>query len=291
LQLLARLGSRPTIADIVTPIFRDGLHPKDVIELCGPEGTGKSEILLNAVASVILPKRWKSIPLNGKDASVIYIDNDYKFSILRLVTLMENRISTNLKTIDQQDLELSQLTNDIEVLIKKCLSKLSIVRCASSSEFLVTLYSLEQTLLSNPNISVVMIDSISAFYWVDKCNNGESLAAQEKNMRLATEVLSKFVNNFSLIVIATKCAYFKKRKHDEDFNSEASSIGHSENFKTDHQDFLCKAWGQFVTKRFLLEKHTFTNSFRCCCMETRVNKTDRSATAFKITENGVQSMQ
>lgn len=286
-QLLARLGSRPSISDVVSPIFKDGLNPKDVVELCGLEGTGKSEILLNIVASVILPKTWKSIPLNGKDASVIFIDNDYKFSILRLVALMENRISVNLKTVDQQDLE---LTNDIEVLIKKCLSKLSLIRCASSSEFLVTLYSLEQTLLSNPNISVVMIDSISAFYWIDKCSNGESVAAQEKNMKLATEVLSKFVNNFSLIVIATKCDFYKKRTRDEDFISEASSVSHFENFKSDHQDYMCKAWGQFVTKKFLLEKQIFTNSFRCYGTENRMSKTDRSAITFKITENGVQSM-
>lgn len=285
LQLLARLGSRPSIAGVLSPIFNDGPSPKDVIELFGTEGTGKSEILMNLVAGIILPKTWKSINLNGKDASVIFIDNDYKFSIIRLVTLMENRIHATLKNGHQTE---GNLTNDVEMLIQKCLSKLSLIRCTSSSELLVTLYSLEQTLLSNPNLSVIMIDSVSAFYWIDKCNGGESLVAQERNLTLISEVLSKFINSFSLIVIATKCALMKKRIR-EDCNMEKSA-SNLDKLKNDHQEFLCKAWGQLVTHRFHVEKQLTMNHFKCQCIHFGASKNDRTAIQYQITDNGIQAL-
>ncbi|XP_061164009.1 DNA repair protein XRCC2-like [Saccostrea echinata] len=279
LQLLARLGSRPSISDVLSPIFKEGPNSKDVIELYGPEGTGKTEILLNIVAHTILPKSWKSVPLNGKDASVIFIDNDYKFSILRLVALMESRINMILKNLDQHE----HTTNDVEMLIQKCLSRLSLIRCSSSAELLVTLYSLEQTILSNPNLAVIMIDSISAFYWIDKCNCGESLSAQERNMRLITEVLSQFVNDFSLIVIATKCELFKKKTPKEDSYSETPSNTVPD--KMDHQEFLCKPWGQLVTQRYILEKQSAKKTFKC---QIEISKNNISVIKFKITENGIQ---
>lgn len=236
------------------------------------------------MAGIILPKTWKSINLNGKDASVIFIDNDYKFSIIRLVTLMENRIHATLKNAHQAEENFTY--NDVELLIQKCLSKLSLIRCTSSSELLVTLYSLEQTLLSNPNISVIMIDSISAFYWIDKCNGGESLAAHEKNLTLISGVLSKFINSFSLIVIATKCALMKKRIR-EDCNQEKSA-SNLDRFKNEHQEFLCKAWGQLVTQRFHLEKQSATNHFMCHCIHFSSSKNDRTVIQFQITDNGIQ---
>lgn len=239
---------------------------------------------MNLVAGIILPKTWKSVNLNGKDASVIFIDNDYKFSILRLVTVMENRIHATLKNAHQAE---ENLTNDVELLIQKCLSKLSLIRCTNSSELLVTLYSLEQTLLSNPNISVIMIDSISAFYWIDKCNGGESLAAQEKNLTLISEVLSKFINSFSLIVIATKCALMKKRTR-EDYNLEKSA-SNIDRLKNDHQEFLCKAWGQLVTQRFHVEKQLASNHFKCHCIHLGSSKNaDKTVIQFQITDNGIQ---
>lgn len=80
-------------------IFNDGFSVKDVIELFGIEGIGKFEILLNFVVGIILFKMWKLVNLNGKDVSVIFIDNDYKFFILWLVIVMENRIYVILKNV------------------------------------------------------------------------------------------------------------------------------------------------------------------------------------------------
>lgn len=80
-------------------IFNDGFSVKDVIELFGIEGIGKFEILLNFVVGIILFKIWKLVNLNGKDVSVIFIDNDYKFFILWLVIVMENRIYVILKNV------------------------------------------------------------------------------------------------------------------------------------------------------------------------------------------------
>lgn len=77
-----RFGSCLFIVGVLLFIFNDGFSVKDVIELFGIEGIGKFEILLNFVVGIILFKIWKLVNLNGKDVSVIFIDNDYKFFIL-----------------------------------------------------------------------------------------------------------------------------------------------------------------------------------------------------------------
>jgi DNA-repair protein XRCC2 len=84
---------RPSINGIEDSLFNDGPNFKDVYEFYGSEGTGKTELLLNLITSMILPKEWNSLQLNGSNAGVIFIDTDYKFQILRLVNLMEKRIT------------------------------------------------------------------------------------------------------------------------------------------------------------------------------------------------------
>ncbi|XP_022325779.2 DNA repair protein XRCC2-like isoform X2 [Crassostrea virginica] len=276
-QVLSRLQNFSTFEGVIPSVFKDGLHRKDVIELYGGEGTGKSEILLNVVAAMILPKIWKSIHLNGKDAHVIYIDNDYKFSMIRLVTIIESKIYSTLQEEEIQDEEIRK--EDIENLVQKCLSNLTLIRCSSSSELLITLYGLNESMLCDPNLAMILIDSISAFYWIDKCNGGESLMAQEKNMMQITEVLQKLIKKFDLIIIATKCALFKRRNQDYSANNKE---------QVDHQEFLCRSWGQLVTHRFLLEKQALTNSILCHCIPIGSSEYDRSVIQFKITENGIQ---
>ena len=56
-----------------------------VYELYGEEGSGKSQYMLYVTARALLPKTWRDYVINGENVGVVLIDNDYQFSILRLV--------------------------------------------------------------------------------------------------------------------------------------------------------------------------------------------------------------
>ncbi|KAL3871704.1 hypothetical protein ACJMK2_039687 [Sinanodonta woodiana] len=251
-QFLARLGSRPSMMHIEPAFFGEGLKGKEVIELYGAEGTGKSETLLHFIVRCILPKSWKSVELSGCDAHVIFIDTDYKFSILRLASLLEryilNAVGRARQNSDETDFQCPG-SEETENFIKECLKKLYIIRCTSSTQLIITLHSLENIICNNPNISAVMIDSISAFYWIDRYNGGESFAMQEANMRLACEELSKLVNTYNITVFATKQELFKKKKDFERRDREKSTVIQELDFE--HQEYMCKSWQKLVTGRLV----------------------------------------
>lgn len=239
-----------------------------MFEFYGTEGTGKTELLLNLVTAMILPKEWNSLQLNGLNAGVIFIDTDYKFQILRLVNIMEKRIvgMTEGKSLDIQEKTSSE---EIENLVKECLKKLMIIRCCSSFQLLVTLHSLESTISNNPDIASIMIDSISAFYWIDRSNGGENISAQETNMKNIVEILSKLVNNYNLVLFTTKAAHFKSKNKESEKNEDkwtskdiaskgdktASPALHKQT-KDIHTEFLCKSWHKFVKHRLILQKYS-----------------------------------
>ncbi|KAK3592793.1 hypothetical protein CHS0354_009237 [Potamilus streckersoni] len=251
-QFLARLGSRPSLIHLEPAFFGEGPKGKEVIELCGAEGTAKSETMHHFIVRCILPKSWKSVELYGCDAHVIFIDTDYKFSILRLASLLERYILNAIGKARQNSCETDLQypgSEETENFIKECLKKLYIIRCTSSTQLIITLHSLESFICSNPNISVIMIDSISAFYWVDRCNGGESFAMQEVNMRLACEELSKLVNTYNITVFATKQELLKKKTDFERGDREKSTVVQKLDFE--HQEYMCKAWQKMVTGRLV----------------------------------------
>ncbi|XP_039941108.1 DNA repair protein XRCC2 isoform X2 [Hirundo rustica] len=103
-QLLARLEGRSSLKNLEPNLFAEEGSPVhgDVIEFHGPEGTGKTEMLYHLLARCILPKAE-----GGLEVEVMFVDTDYHFDMLRLVTILENR-----------------LVQGTEEMIKQCLGRL-----------------------------------------------------------------------------------------------------------------------------------------------------------------------
>ena len=218
-----------------------------MIELFGGEGTGKSETCLHLIVRSILTSEWRDIKLGGCDAGVILVDNDYTFSILRLATLMERYILIKAKQCSK-----IVSSEDVDKFISSCLKKLHILQCSSSTQFVTTLHRLETLILNEPGISAIVIDSLSTFYWLDRYNGGDSIQAQETNMKLAVEALSKLVNTYNLVLITTKAAVFKKKGTATDGNvSEKGDCSSVDDIESEHNEFLCKPWQRMVTNRLV----------------------------------------
>ena len=222
-----------------------------MVELYGGEGTGKTESCLHLAARCILPEEWNSINLGGKDAGVIFIDNDYNFSTIRLATLMERYIIFKAKECSKD-----VCVEAVEKFIKLCLKKFHLVQCTDSNQFLMTLHKLENLILNEPGISAIFIDSLSAFYWLDRYNGGESVANQEANLKMSVATLSKLVNMYNLVLVVTKAAVFKKKGTQNDLDE----VPDADNLEAEHSEFLCKPWQRMVTNRLVFFKVPESNS-------------------------------
>ncbi|XP_066305040.1 DNA repair protein XRCC2-like isoform X1 [Branchiostoma lanceolatum] len=235
-QLLARLGSRPSLIQLETSLFRADAGPKsgDAIEFYGPEGTAKTEMLLHLTARCILPTSQ-----GGLEAGVVFVDTDYHFDILRLVTVLEGR----LETTDEDR-------------VKQCLRRLYIVRCNSSEQLVITLHSLEHIIASSSEVSLLIVDSISAFYWLDRSTD-DSISGQELNQRRCVDILSRYLSDYGIVLIATKQALFghKSRKSQkEDSTSLSPKVEKTKVENVEHYEYMSHAWQNLIKYRYVFSR-------------------------------------
>lgn len=284
-----RLGGKHTLDGLDTNLFGDipeGIQPGDVVEFSGQEGSGKTEMLLHLIANCILPKSWKDLKLNGRSVGVVYVDTDYHFQLLRLVTIMEHRILNAIK-VTQTRAENNRSTtgenipgtdsahypekySDYEDFIKSCLGRLFIVHCNSSIQLLVTVLSLENLLAAKPEVGVFIIDSLSAFYWLDRCSGGESQGHQEHNQRKIVDVVRKYAQQYRVVLIATKQTIF----------------GSSD--KSTHREHLCQAWQRLVNYRFEFDKNKGQNGVNQVYSVCRTYQLSKKHLRFYIKESGIE---
>ncbi|NXY82506.1 XRCC2 protein, partial [Alcedo cyanopectus] len=265
-QLLARLEGRSSLKNLEPYLFAEegSPVPGDVIEFHGPEGTGKTEMLYHLVARCIAPKQG-----GGLEAEVLFVDTDHHFDLLRLVTVLERR-----------------LPQGTEEIIKQCLGRLFLVSCSSSTQLLLTLYSLENMFCSHPSLCLLMVDSISAFYWIDRSNGGESLPLQEMNLKKCANFLEKLVREHHLVLFATTQTLMQKSTNPAEGFCPLK-LHHETD--TDYRPYLCKSWQQMVTHRIFFSKQCNSgNSKGFTVVSCHLKRNHVMKRSFSVAECGVQ---
>ncbi len=295
-QLLARLGGRPEVGDLERNLLPSGPQQRDLVEFYGNEGSGKTQMLTHLIQKCILPASYKSIRLRGLQAGVILVDTDCHFSVLRLVGCMEDKIRNCVKRSRKEKQDFIEPSGEeIQKLIKESLGRLHVVKCSSSSQFILTLYSLEETLASDPAICFLFVDSISAFFWIDKSNGAENYSAQELNQRRVCGAINRLMDKFNIITIVSKPALFQKRQSDnrtvdgQTRYGDMSPTQRSTDRSTEHCEYLCKTWQKLVTHRFVFSRQQLETGNQLFSVKGgSVSDTNECVTAnFYICEQGV----
>ncbi|XP_069933398.1 DNA repair protein XRCC2 isoform X1 [Oryctolagus cuniculus] len=274
-ELLARLEGRSSLKEIEPYLFADEDSPvhgkntasdkSDILEFHGPEGTGKTEMLYHLTARCILPKSE-----GGLEIEVLFIDTDYHFDMLRLVTILEHR--------------LSQSSEDI---IKYCLGRFYLVYCSSSTQLLLTLYSLETMFCSHPSLCLLILDSLSVFYWIDRVNGGESVNLQESTLKKCSQFLKKLVDQYRLVLFATTQSIMQKASNSPE--EVPSTFKRACDAEVDYRPYLCKAWQQLVKHRIFFSKQDDSKSSNKFSLVSRHLKNNNfKKLFFIIAESGVQ---
>lgn len=219
-------------------------------------------MLYHLIARCILPKAG-----GGLEVGLLFIDTDFHFDMLRLVTILEHR-----------------LFQGREETIKQCLGRFFFINCISSPQLLLTLYSLDNLFCAHPSLCLLIIDSMSAFYWIDRVNGGESLSLQEANLKKCAQVLEKLVREHHLVLLATTQTIMQKSP------VTAESLGkYHSNANMDYRPYLCKSWQQLISHRIIFSKHCqpgATKGFSLTSCHVRNNTVMKQS--FNITESGVQ---
>uniref|UniRef100_A0A3P8Q8P2 RecA family profile 1 domain-containing protein n=1 Tax=Astatotilapia calliptera TaxID=8154 RepID=A0A3P8Q8P2_ASTCA len=237
-QLLARLEARRCLKDIEPRLFPEDRGP-DQGDWPRPPTHSKTELLYHLLCRCVLPEA-----AGGLEVDVVFVDTDYSLDMLHLVSILDSKLSAA-----------------DEAALRSCLSRLLFVHCYSSSQLLLTLHFLETTLSSRPALALILIDSISAFYWVDRCEGGASYTKQEEKLSRCAELLGRLLRDYRITVFATCHAIRRPGVPSSSSDSERS--------------YLCRSWQRLVTHRLL------------CSRQEPGNNMVSWSSSFCVTEAGV----
>lgn len=138
----------PWIDSLVT------LRPGHVLEISGPAGSAKTELLIHLALHTLLAHDARK--------HVVLLDLDGKFDPLRLISVLDARLGGALRSSQGP-----QLARDA------CLARFHLLRAHSSHDFLAALCRLDallQALQPAGGCSLVLVDNIGAFYWQDRAS-------------------------------------------------------------------------------------------------------------------------
>lgn len=199
---------------------------------------------------------------------VLFIDTDYHFDLLRLVTVLEHRLSQSS-----------------EEAIKFCLGRFFLLYCSSSSQLLLTLHSLEALFCGHPSLCLLIVDSLSAFYWTDRANGGESPSLQESTLKQCSQLLDRLVRDYHLLLFATTQSIMQKASDSAEGPPE-KRLGEE---SVDYRPYLCKAWRHVVRHRVLFFREDSPKSSSRFMLVSRHLKSNRlQKHFFMIKESGVE---
>lgn len=227
-QLFARLEARRCLKDVEPRLFPDHGGPEhgDVVELHGAAGTGKTELLYHLLCRCVMPAA-----AGGLEVEVMFVDTDYSLDMLRLVSILDRRLSAAG----------SSGSASAEATLRSCLSRLSVVHCSSSAQLLLTLHFLETSLSSRPSLALLLIDSISAFYWLDRSEGGASITRQEEKLSKCSELLARLLRDYRITVFAT-CHAIRRN-----YTGPSAAPDFA-------RPYLCRPWQRLVKHRLLCSR-------------------------------------
>ena len=213
---------------------------------------------------------------------MVFIDTSYKFPLWRLVHVLEQRIRNERKyTGDAVD------AIEVEKLLKSCLQRLFLVHCTSSLNLVKSLSNMEKFFDENPDVSVLMIDSISEYYWTDRTIGGCGRYEQEALQRSIISKLKRFKDTYNLVIFVTKSAIMSKNLQTV---QQANSMRKTDGIVKAPCDYLSLEWNNFLT-----HKYEVSRRFGCGIEKgealytaTLTKQANPIECKFKITNSGIK---
>ncbi|KAI3421643.1 RECA_2 domain-containing protein [Psidium guajava] len=257
------LTSRPSFS-LPPPLHRIPLHVGNVVEVAGPSPSAKTQILIQTAVSCILPKAWNGVCYGGLGHSVLYIDLDCRFDVLRLVEMLRHRI---------MQVNGCSSTPGNEEILKLSMRQFSYIRCYDSFELLATLKTLHHRLQKEKESNgtsghLLMIDSIGAFHWVDRASTTLPLGGKNRKclslqnvLEIIVEDLRKLLSIHPMLVIVTKTAIVGTTGNEVKRNFKRWPLSATPDASSElerlqkpfFREYMPSIWQSFVTHKILVQ--------------------------------------
>lgn len=193
-QLLARLVSlrRPQISQLDSTIFpNNGPFAKEIVEISGDVGLGKTTLLMHIMSKVILP-----LDCGGKDGMVLFLLTDHNFDLEKFISVLNKYIYEHVTS--------NERAADI---LNAALENINIQRCFDETQFELAIYDSHRILSESDRYCFLALDSIGAFYHTSKAQeNGHTLYMKDVLTRLRL-----VITDYNLTLVYTKPAYFVQK--------------------------------------------------------------------------------
>lgn len=211
LKLLSRLTSkkRPSLLRLSPEIMpEDGPKPGEIIEMCGEGGTGKTMHTMDSIAQAVIPKKY-----GGKGATAIVIDTNSNFHVPdRMARFIEKHIFHHRSTVhpaaDTEMLQNDTELQNIDSIVFEVLKRIQFFKCYSAKEYELTLlYCKNEILMTNKDVSLLVVDSIATFYW-SELGDRDTPIRMDTYLRRKVQEIRNLVDEFKLVAIFTRPAEF-----------------------------------------------------------------------------------
>ncbi|XP_019236279.1 PREDICTED: DNA repair protein XRCC2 homolog isoform X2 [Nicotiana attenuata] len=258
-QFLTRVLSERPFLPLPPPLHRIPLRAGNVVEIVGPSPSSKTRILIQAAINCILPKAWKGINYGGLERLVMFVDLDCRFDVLGLSQSLKQRI-IKANEYDQE-------------LFAVSMRRFLYIRCYDSSEFLATLKTMHFQLQKEKEahgtgVYLLMIDSIGAFYWMDRASpsippgsiNRKSLSLQSVSESVVQEI-QRILLVHPMLVLTTKATSLQDKYTTREVRNigqlsvegtlDSKTIRSSASVQL-YREYMPSVWQSFVSHRILV---------------------------------------
>ncbi|KAL2456724.1 DNA repair protein XRCC2-like protein [Abeliophyllum distichum] len=260
-ELLVRVLTERPFLLLPPPLHRLPFRVGNVVEIVGTSPCAKTLILIQAAINCILPKEWKGVQYGGLGRAVMFVDLDCRFDVLRFSQLLKRRLIGFRAKVKGNEYEY-----DYE-LFTVCMRRFLYIRCYDSLEFLATLKTMHCRLQKEKEtqadgVYLLMIDSVGAFYWMDRALSSSSGSNGRKSLSLQCVVetmvqeIQRLLSVHPMLVLAAKSASFGDKQSTTEVirNPGKRSSVLAMDFKSGpqnllHREYMPSVWQSFVTHR------------------------------------------
>lgn len=212
-QLLARLNKKPIIENFYSSLFQPGLKNDDVVEIFGDNST---VLLIDLICEALFSSRS-----NAETLGVLVFNTVGKVDYKELINTLKRKIISSVNLNIDFDAE-------IDTILHRTLKNLFILDVYDATQFYTTIHNLDNILACHQNISILIFDTISAFYWSEQ---GFKITKMDVYIKNLLKMIQKVSKEYKVILIYTRPGYFSSSKDSGNIGEVHSTNTECVNFK------------------------------------------------------------
>jgi len=185
------------------------LNRGDVIEVQGPPASGKTQLSYQLVMNCILPRELllkvddgsymamdQRLEIGGWERGAIILDTDGRWNVVRLRCMLSARFLAI-----RQKYGSSQLSPSVEQWVDDCMKRVHMFKPKSTVSMAYSILQLPKyhsQRMSNLEIALLVIDTVSAFYWQDRLDVEQQRNTEKKEIAYPMDHFLIALQNFRL---------------------------------------------------------------------------------------------